>query len=301
MRKPNLIIAGAVKAGTTSLFEYLGRHPEVGVSRVKETCFFLPVRYGEAMPAPEKYLSYFSDCSNEQYVMESTPGYLDGGKALAECLRDQVDTDGRIIISLRNPSDRLVSFFRYKKSIVEIPKALTFDEYLSQCQSMPLSERRKRCNDAFWGIDGGRYISFLPGWFEVFGADRVKVVFFDDLKAHPRDVCVEIADWLDIDSAPFLNTDFGVENKTVPYKFAAAHKIAIALNKWLEPILRRQPGLKKTARSMYYLFNSGRDEAGVTGEQIKHLDALYRDDNERLAAFLRQQGCAVLPEWLEGK
>lgn len=298
MRKPNLIIAGTVKGGTTSLFEYFGRHPDIGTSRVKETCFFLPVRYEEPMPPFESYLSHFSHCTNERYVLESTPGYLDGGNAVASCLREQLGDDVRIIFSLRSPVERLLSFYRYKKSVVQLPKDISFDDYLEKCQSMPREVRRKRANDAYWGVDGGRYIDFLPGWFDVFGADRIKVVFFDDLKERPQAVTVQLANWLGIDSTPFLNAVYGVENKTVPYKFSAVHKVAIGMNRMLEPVLRRQPALKKAIRNLYYFFNAGRDESGVTDEQKNELLDMYAEDNRRLAIFLRQQGYVDFPAWL---
>src|SRR5919112_425923 len=40
MTLPNFLILGAQKAGTTSLFNYLGQHPEVYPSPIKETHFF---------------------------------------------------------------------------------------------------------------------------------------------------------------------------------------------------------------------------------------------------------------------
>ena len=39
---PNLIIIGAMKAGTTSLHHYLGLHPQISMSRRMEPHFFVP-------------------------------------------------------------------------------------------------------------------------------------------------------------------------------------------------------------------------------------------------------------------
>ena len=38
---PNLIIIGAAKCGTTSLYYYLSLHPEISMSREKELHFFV--------------------------------------------------------------------------------------------------------------------------------------------------------------------------------------------------------------------------------------------------------------------
>ena len=37
---PDFLIIGAAKSGTTSLYRYLGQHPDVFVSPVKEPNFF---------------------------------------------------------------------------------------------------------------------------------------------------------------------------------------------------------------------------------------------------------------------
>ncbi|MFV2040601.1 MAG: sulfotransferase [Candidatus Hydrothermarchaeales archaeon] len=40
MRKPNLFIVGAPKSGTTSLYNYLKQHPDIFMSKCKETFYF---------------------------------------------------------------------------------------------------------------------------------------------------------------------------------------------------------------------------------------------------------------------
>src|SRR5256885_16068929 len=39
-RPPNFFLAGAPKAGTTSLYHYLDQHPQVFMSPIKEPCYF---------------------------------------------------------------------------------------------------------------------------------------------------------------------------------------------------------------------------------------------------------------------
>src|SRR4249919_676933 len=40
IRVPNFFLAGAPKAGTTSLYHYLDQHPEIYMSPIKEPCYF---------------------------------------------------------------------------------------------------------------------------------------------------------------------------------------------------------------------------------------------------------------------
>ncbi len=41
MSLPNLVIIGAMKCGTTSLYKYLDMHPEIRMSELKEPDFFV--------------------------------------------------------------------------------------------------------------------------------------------------------------------------------------------------------------------------------------------------------------------
>ncbi|MBA2561058.1 MAG: hypothetical protein H0V07_14455, partial [Propionibacteriales bacterium] len=75
------------KAGTTSLFDYLGQHPEVCPSDVKELRYFSPLRYGEETAPITTYSAHFDSCTQQKYAMEATPGYFYGGAALARGMR----------------------------------------------------------------------------------------------------------------------------------------------------------------------------------------------------------------------
>src|SRR5205085_1072 len=71
--KPNFLIAGAGKAGTTSLHDYLGQHPDIFMSSFKEPNYFVP-DYG--YNDWEKYLSLFRGARSEEAIGESSTGYL---------------------------------------------------------------------------------------------------------------------------------------------------------------------------------------------------------------------------------
>jgi hypothetical protein len=150
-RLANLVIAGTVKAGTTSLFRFLAGHPDICGSRVKETCYFLPVRYGGDLPPVGDYARQFEHCGSRKYRLESTPGYFEGGRRVAERMNEMLD-GVRIIIVLRDPVDRLRSFYSYQKAQVNVPKNLKLAEYIDQCESIPEDRRGLQENDSYWGV-----------------------------------------------------------------------------------------------------------------------------------------------------
>jgi Sulfotransferase family len=43
VNKPNFLIVGAPKSGTTALYSYLSGHPDVGMSKDKEPHFLPPI------------------------------------------------------------------------------------------------------------------------------------------------------------------------------------------------------------------------------------------------------------------
>ena len=67
---PNFFIAGAPKAGTTSLYHYLDQHPEIYMSPIKEPCYF------SSELRPEHYSEELQPWINrEKHALKE---YLDG-------------------------------------------------------------------------------------------------------------------------------------------------------------------------------------------------------------------------------
>ena len=86
---PNFLIIGAAKCGTTSLYRYLGAHPDVSMSSYKEPGFFAfdfsagqepglgqVEAYSKRMKTRESYLALFADVDHERAIGEASPQYL---------------------------------------------------------------------------------------------------------------------------------------------------------------------------------------------------------------------------------
>ena len=63
--------------------------------------------------------------------MEATPGYFYGGSESANAI-NTFSPDSKVIIALRNPVDRLFSFYKYKKSLGHIDGNLNFTKYIGE-------------------------------------------------------------------------------------------------------------------------------------------------------------------------
>ena len=294
---PNLIIVGVNKGGTTSLFSYLSMHPDIAPAKKKETCYFLPLRYGKNLAPLKKYSQYFRQKNNEKYIMESTPGYFYGGKKLTQAMKKSLG-EIKILIILREPLSRLFSFYKFKKSMVELERKLSFDDYIQQCRYMSHTELIKQENNKYWGIEGGFYAKYLDDWFQNFKRESIKVVFFDSLKSNSVTLLQEICQWLEIDDRFYDSTDLQIENKTVGYNNKYFHKAALAINLRNEKILRANPQIKKLFRKAYYAINAKPYDEIISKETTVYLKSLYAPYNRQLANYLIAKGYTNIPDWL---
>lgn len=296
---PNLIIAGVNKAGTTSLFSYLSLHPDICASRKKETCYFLPLRYGRELPSINQYSQHFRHCRNQKYIMESTPGYFYGGAAVAKAIKRKLG-HVRIILSFREPVSRLLSFYKSQKSMMQLDPNVTLDEYIQMCINMPSVERSKQENNPYWGIEGGFYIDNLPAWFDVFG-DSIKVIFFDQLQYDRSQLVRDLCTWLNIDTNSLNNVDLETENISINYKNKFLHKFGRFINTKGERFWRRNHHIKRIVRNLYRSLNAKPFDDNYPEQTLIYLETLFRPYNQRLATELSKRGYKNLPIWLDGE
>ena len=294
-RLPNLIIGGVHKAGTTSLFVYLSKHPEVCASHIKEIGFFMPLRDGGTLPPIDEYQSYFRHCNEEKYVMEASPSYLYGKDKIAGAILEHCGR-AKVIMILREPVDRLSSFYNHIRSKTMLEEKVEMSDFIKK--SIAGIYETSNQNYFTRGVREGFYSDFLQDWIDLFGED-LKIVFFDDLKKDPMGLTTSIAKWLNIDSTVYKASDFSVENKTVYYKNKSLHKVILNINKKMEAFWRKNHSLKKKLRSFYYSFNADQSSGEKMDDNTKQLlTDLYKPYNNKLKELLTKQGYTNLPAWI---
>ena len=299
----NTVIAGVNKAGTTSLFVSLAAHPDVAAASVKETRYFLPARYGRPLDPVSVYESYFRDAGERAVRLEATPAYFYGDAPLVDAMCGTLGP-ARVIVVLRDPVSRLVSFFTSQKARLRIASDTTLAAYLAAADRLDDDDFRDPDNEVYFGFRGGLYADHLPYWVDAYGP-RLRVVFFDDLVGRPADVLRDVASWLDIDPSAYPATELSSENRTTGYRNRRAQEFALAFNDRFERFLRRHHGLKDRLRGAYYRLNGRSARESVPEELRVELRERYRDANARLADQLRAAGVEAvgggLPSWLEAR
>ena len=111
-KPPDFLIVGATKCGTSSLYYYLSHHQQILFSHKKELNFF--VKHFHL--GVDWYLSHFPTITDHQNFLtgEATPNYL-RFPLVAQRIKKYFP-DIKLIILLRNPVDRAISWHYHKRN-----------------------------------------------------------------------------------------------------------------------------------------------------------------------------------------
>ncbi|HEX2526050.1 MAG TPA: sulfotransferase [Geminicoccus sp.] len=214
---PNLFVIGAAKAGTTSLHHYLGQHPGIFMSPVKEPNFFafsqsVPhfagpdesgrpffqqdrlrrEKYAYSIMDRAEYERLFVQGKDKAYRGESSAAYL-YFPGSAERIRALVP-EARIIAVLRQPVER--GYSKYQQMRRDLAEPLG-----SFAEAVKAEPARK---EAGWAptwlyLDRGWYGRQLAPYFANFPRHQVHVVLYEDLRRDPAACLHEIFTFLQLD------------------------------------------------------------------------------------------------------
>jgi len=193
---PNFFIVGAPRAGTTSLYEYLKVHPLIFMSPIKEPNYFsrktVPADYHYMKLITrnnERYLKLFKNSKNEKFIGEATTHYL--ADPDAPYLIHKKSPNGRIIISLRDPVERMFSHYLMvlNRNIV----SLSFHDQLE----LEFKDRSGK-QDPGLRLDSGMYSESVNRYLEVFGKKNVKILIFEEWTVNIKNTINEILKFLEL-------------------------------------------------------------------------------------------------------
>ena len=203
---PNFLCIGAPKSATTTLYEILKQHPEIGVSSFKEPHFFdNNLNYSEDLSLYSK--SYFSELSSKRLIGEFTPTYF----SHKECPRRIQQTLGnnlKFIIILRNPVDRAYSHYLHtKRDMFEeftFLQALSLErERISSC----LSEVNNNSYLKYSYIETGLYNKHLNNYLDYFHRDQFHIIIFEEFIHQRKKVIKDLLEFLEVDKNIEINLD----------------------------------------------------------------------------------------------
>lgn len=262
---PNLLLVGAHKAATTTVHDWLSRHPQLAMSALKEPRHFVAPWFAAHLAAtapgrerllqrviatPPAYLALFAAAMankpQARFRGESSPQYLYFHDLAIPAIRQTVGAP-RILIILREPAERAWAAWR-----MLVRDRLTNASF-SQLVADEGDYIRRGWPPSFHLVQMGRYARAVQAWLNAFPA--VRILLYDDLCREPQRFLHGLLDWLGLKADP---------DQGLPARLNAG------------PVLT----------------TSAADQ-----ETLRRLRAFYQSDLETLAPLVRRQGGDLSP-WL---
>lgn len=174
---PDFLILGAQKAGTTSLYDQLAKHPAVAPAFRKELHYFTQ----PDPPSESWYRAHFPIAAPGRLTGEATPYYLFHPAAPARV--KVMLPDVKLIAMLRNPIDRAWSHYQF--SIKLGSEQRSFDEAIEAELAFRADVEAGRRADHEPGdaphihhtyLARGLYAVQLQRWLAHFGHEQMRVI-----------------------------------------------------------------------------------------------------------------------------
>lgn len=198
MNQPNFIIIGAAKSGTTTLYKYLCRHPQVYMSQPKEPDFFsLDSNYARGI---DWYQSLFTSAQSSQVCGEASTTYsrLQQYPKTVERLVDFLP-NAKLIYIMRHPVDRAYSFYTYRfKGSQQNPEFLAARNELVTAKTF---EQAIENNSDL--IDSSDYLYQINKYLEYYPRESFLFLLMEDLIRQPQEEVKKICNFIGVD--PTIN------------------------------------------------------------------------------------------------
>lgn len=210
---PDLIIIGAMKSGTSSLFDYLSQHPQLFPSRTKEVHFF----DGGGNPDVDTFLkkqawyrAHFSlkkHMSAGSKAFEATPLYI--FNPLAPKRIFDLVPKVKIIAVLRNPTERAISHYFHEKRANREPLSIYEALQAEEKRLEPVIRDKDYKSETFIHYSyksRGLYKKQIERYLNYFPWQQTLVLSSDELFSEPGSTLKRVFDFVGVD------TEFKVNN-----------------------------------------------------------------------------------------
>ncbi len=202
-RLPTFLILGVAKAGTSSLYAYLGQHPQVytsplrapnffGLSEQPALCFGGPVKHKDSVPTLARYCALFAGAQNEIALGEGSSFFNFTPRAAARI--HHYIPDAKLILILRQPAELAYSQYLYARRVGWEP-ASTF--------KAALDAEPARCAEGWFPFlcyrESSRYAAKLHAFDRLFPKAQLHISLFDDFRRNTAAIVRAIYRFIGVD------------------------------------------------------------------------------------------------------
>lgn len=281
---PDFLIIGAAKSGTSTLYRYLDKHPQVCFPWEKEPCFFdVNVAWNKGW---DWYAKLWENRKEGQLLAEGSTNYTFYPHVpnAPELIHEHAP-NCKLIYMMRHPVSRTYSHYAHRQTKELFPGKPFEHDVLEFARIDPLI---LDCSDYYKQIQ--RYLALFP-------REQMLFVFIDEMIKDPRSFTQKVCRFLNIDEQIDLTQEGEiVDNKgsqhrdgklryytTEPFrKNPVIRTIAYALPQPCRTFAYNM--VQKTAygKKMQQSFNP----LPMTDEHVNVLLERFKEGNDQLATFL---------------
>ncbi|MEH7381665.1 sulfotransferase domain-containing protein [Bacillus sp. JJ1533] len=201
-RMPDFLIIGAQKCGTTSLYNYLIKHPNVVPAKKKEVHFF-DYQFEKGIAWYRKHFPLVFENNPNLITGEASPYYIFHPHAPQRI--SEMMPRVKIIVMLRNPVDRAYSHFQHEIRLGA--ETLSFEEAIEKEAARLQGEKEKMMKDEnyysynhqhYSYLSRGIYVDQLKAWMEKFPKKQFLIVKSEDFFYDPLTVFDRVLHFLNL-------------------------------------------------------------------------------------------------------
>lgn len=203
--KVSFIVVGAKKSGTSALYSFLNKHPELSLGKIKETDFFSKENFWRSGENYKLYHNFFQAHWRKVKYGEASPSYMRKHRIVAPRIA-KYNPNIKLIFILRNPVER--AFSEYKMHVNLHNLKLSFSECLQIALDKDTSgieldknnwvTRNGSTNMIKSYIRYGRYAEQIRTYKKIFKPNQLLFLLNEDLLEKHDETMRIIYEFLDV-------------------------------------------------------------------------------------------------------
>ena len=268
--KVDFIGVGPPKCGTTWIYKCLEEHPQICMNRPKELHFFRKDRQkkesgGLYEYGMDYYKKHFNHCQEGQIIGEFGPLYF-RRKDSVELIK-KTYPNIKIIVSLRNPVDKLFSHYNHGASKDAFKKS--FEEMIE---------------DREWIDKLTQDHIHLKRFLDNFPKENILILIYEDAKKDPKNFIQKIYKFIGVDDG-YIPKSVNIKYNSAALRFSAKNRKTRSILFKTYNILRKVPILKnlmKIAKEKRLTTRTLETINSLTAEKEAKSPELKKETRERL-------------------
>lgn len=231
---PHFIIFGVGRCGTTSLYNYLAEHPNVGEAQEKEI-FFFDYHFDQGLSWYKKYfpLKVQGYGKTPWVTGDATPSYMH--HPLAPSRIKEILPQVKLILLLRNPVDRAYSHYCQKinAQLETFPFEMAVRHQIAErtfFQKEHILGNEQYFRHVYYPhayISKGVYIENIARWFNTFPKQHILVLQNEEMSKKPQRVFQKTLEFLELppwELKEFKQYNYHGDHYSAPRSDKSSHK-----------------------------------------------------------------------------